>query len=140
MSDRQFIDTNILIYAYDGSTAAKHERARALLEQLWETGAGSLSIQVLQEFYVNITRKVPQPLALETARQIVADLSIWPIHSPTAQDVIVASQLQERYGLSFWDAMIIVSASQLECDSLLSEDLSTGQVYDVVRVINPFLD
>jgi len=74
MSDKQFVDTNVLVYAYDVSAGAKHERARALLEEFWESGAGCLSIQVLQEFYVNVTRKVAHPLDSDTALQVVTDL------------------------------------------------------------------
>jgi predicted nucleic acid-binding protein len=79
-AERQFVDTNVLIYAHDRSAAAKHGRAHALLTGLWDNQAGCLSIQVLQEFYVNITRKVARPLDYATARQIVADLGSWRIH------------------------------------------------------------
>ena len=139
MSDRpQFVDTNILIYAHDRSAGTKHERARALLTELWESGDGCLSIQVLQEFYVNITRKVARPLPPDTARQIIADLGHWTVHSPTVDDVLNAIALQERHGLSFWDAMIVASAIQLGCLVLWSEDLNDGQEYDGARIVNPF--
>jgi len=139
MSDRpQFVDTNILIYAHDRSAGTKHERARALLTELWESGDGCLSIQVLQEFYVNITRKVARPLPPDTARQIIADLGHWTVHSPTVDDVLNAIALQERHGLSFWDAMIVASAMQLGCLVLWSEDLNDGQEYDGARIVNPF--
>ncbi|HJW83926.1 MAG TPA: PIN domain-containing protein [Anaerolineae bacterium] len=141
MSDKpQFVDTNILIYAHDRSAGAKHERARALLTELWESGDGCLSIQVLQEFYVNITRKVARPLSPDAARQIVADLGRWTIHSPTVDDVLNAIALQGRYGLSFWDAMVVASAIQLGCPVLWSEDLNDGQEYDSTRIVNPFQD
>ncbi len=140
MSDKQFIDTNILIYAYDSSAGTKHERARALLESLWESGGGCLSIQVLQEFYVNVTRKVAHPLDIETARQIIADLGEWPTHSPDVTDVLAAIEVQQRYGLSFWDSLILASAAKLGCGVVLSEDLNAGQDYGGVRVVNPFAD
>ena len=139
MSDeRYFVDTNILIYAHDRSASAKHEQARALIESLWENGNGCLSIQVLQEFYVNATRKINKPLNTETAKDIIASLGEWPTHSPTVGDVLAAIELQRRYSLSFWDAMILTSAAKLECNVLLSEDLSEGHDYDGVKVVNPF--
>ena len=111
---------------------------RALLAELWDSQAGCLSIQVLQEFYVNITRKVARPLEPTDARQIVADLGHWRVHSPTVNDVLEAIALQQRHGLSFWDAMIVTSAIQLGCATVWSEDLNAGQAYDGARVANPF--
>jgi predicted nucleic acid-binding protein len=138
-ANRQFIDTNVLIYAHDQSAGAKHLRARALLTELWNDNNGCLSIQVLQEFFVNITRKVARPLDADTARQIVADLGCWTVQTPTVADVLDAITLQQRYQLSFWDAMIVTSAIQLKCDILWSEDLSDGQTYGSLRVTNPFI-
>lgn len=134
----QFVDTNVLIYAHDLSAGRKHSRARELIRDLWQSGAGCLSIQVLQEFYVNVTQKVAKPLAPEAAAQIVADLAAWHIHRPNVEDVLDAIRLQQRYHISFWDAMIIASAIQLDCETLWSEDLNPGQVYDQVTVLNPF--
>lgn len=134
----QFVDTNILIYAHDRSAGEKHIRARDLVSELWQTGEGCLSIQVLQEFYVNVTQKVARPLAPEAAAQIIADLSVWQVHCPGVQDVLDAIGLQARYRISFWDAMIVASALQLGCKTLWSEDLNPGQSYDQVRVLNPF--
>ena len=127
--DRQFAECQ---------AQAKTARARALLAELWDSQAGCLSIQVLQEFYVNSTRKVARPLEPTDARQIVADLGHWRVHSPTVNDVLEAIALQQRHGLSFWDAMIVTSAIQLGCATLWSEDLNAGQDYDGARVANPF--
>ena len=134
----QFVDTNVLIYAHDLSAAAKHTRARDLLQELWESGDGCLSIQVMQEFYVNVTRKVAKPLAPEIAAQIIADLSVWRVHRPGVQDVLDAVRLQARYRVSFRDAMIVSSAIQLGCQTIWSEDLNPGQVYQGVTVRSPF--
>lgn len=134
----QFVDTNVLVYAHDRSAGAKHARAKALFAELWESQTGCLSIQVLQEFYVTITRKVANPLSRQTASQIMADLSVWKVHSPNAQNVLEAIHLQDRYDVSFWDAMILTSAAQLGCQTVWSEDLNAGQRYGDVRVINPF--
>lgn len=134
----QFVDTNVLIYAHDISAGQKHSRARQLIEDLWQSEEGCLSIQVLQEFYVNVTQKVAHPLPVETAAQIIADLSVWQIHCPGTQDILEAIHLQKRYQMSFWDAMILASAAQLGCQTLWSEDLNPGQVYGQVKVQSPF--
>jgi len=136
--NRRFVDTNILLYAYDDSAGPKRDQARALLEQLWEKRQGYLSIQVLQEFFVNATRKITKPLSAETAKEIVTDLSHWHTHVPAADDVLAAIGIRQRAGISFWDAMIVHSASELGCDVLYSEDLNVGQDYSGVRVENPF--
>jgi predicted nucleic acid-binding protein len=134
----QFVDTNVLIYAHDVSAGRKHILARDLIRQLWESGKGCLSVQVLQEFYVNITRKVAKPLASDTAVRVIADLAAWQIYRPGVEDVLDAIRLQDQYQTSFWDAMILVSAIQSGCDKVWSEDLNTGQIYDTVTVSSPF--
>ncbi|MBK6767449.1 MAG: PIN domain-containing protein [Ardenticatenales bacterium] len=134
---RTFVDTNILIYAHDRSAGHKHEVARDLIRSLWDSGRGCLSVQVLQEFYVNITRKVPHPLNVAEAADIVSDLSTWDVHTPTAADVLDAIRLAERYGITFWDAMILVSAQSLGCEVVWSEDLNASQRYGSVQVLNP---
>ena len=141
MSDEpqpQFVDTNVLIYAHDQSAGAKHERASALLKELWENSNGCLSVQVLQEFYVNVTRKIAKPLDVDTAKRVIADLGQWTVHSPNVEDVVEAIDAQGRFKLSFWDSMIITSAARLDCGIVWSEDLNDGQNYDDVKVINPF--
>jgi predicted nucleic acid-binding protein len=134
----QFVDTNVLIYAHDVSAGQKHTRARELLQSLWQSEEGCLSIQVLQEFYVNVTQKVARPLTPEVAGQIIADLAVWQVHRPGLEDVLDAIRLQTRYQVSFWDAMIIASAIQLGCPTLWSEDLNAGQTYGGVTVLSPF--
>lgn len=140
MSDKplQFVDTNILVYAHDQSAGEKYHRARALVQELWNSGAGCLSVQVLQEFYVTVTRKVTYPLDVTVAAKIIEDLTFWKVYTPDARDALSAINLQQRYTLSFWDAMIIWSAAQLGCQTIWSEDLNPGQVYDGVKLINPF--
>jgi predicted nucleic acid-binding protein len=136
--NRRFVDTNILLYAHDDSAGAKHDQARALLELLWDSREGCLSIQVLQEFFVNATRKIPKPLSTEAAKEIIADLSHWHMHVPGADDVLGAIGIHQRAGISFWDSMIVRSAAEMGCDVLYSEDLNTGQDYSGVRAENPF--
>lgn len=137
-SGLQFIDTNVLVYAHDSSAGEKHKRAKALIEDLWNAGTGCLSVQVLQEFYVTVTQKVPKPLAPETAARIIEYLSHWRVHAPAASDVLEAIELQRRYRISFWDAMIICSADALGCKVIWSEDLNSGQRYGKTMALNPF--
>ena len=134
----QFLDTNILVYAHDESAGKKHQKAKALVQKLWNSKTGCLSIQVLQEFHVTITKKVANPLDIDTAIRVIEDLSFWKIFVPEAKDVLVAIDLQRRYMISFWDAMIIWSAIQLNCEILWSEDLNSSQFYENTQVINPF--
>ena len=134
----QFVDTNILVYAHDRSAGTKQERALGLVEEIWENHLGCLSIQVMQEFYVVTTQKITKPLQQDTALRILRDLMQWRLHTPIAEDVLGAIGLQQQHGVSFWDAMILWSAQQLGCGILWSEDLSEGQEYGNLRVLNPF--
>jgi predicted nucleic acid-binding protein len=136
--NRRFVDTNVLVYAHDDSAGGKRDQARALVEQLWGSRDGCLSVQVLQEFFVTVTRKITKPVDAETAKAIVADLSRWYLHVPAADDVLAAIGIHQRTGISFWDAMIVRSAAEIGCTVLYSEDLNAGQEYSGVRVENPF--
>lgn len=141
MSDKpalEFVDTNVLVYAHDRSAGAKYSAARALLQRLWESGTGCLSLQVLQEFYVTVTRKVAQPLPLDEAAQIVRDLCFWRVYAPVSEDLLGAIDFQRQFQLSFWDAMVLYAARRMDCEVLWSEDLSDGQIYDTIQVRNPF--
>jgi predicted nucleic acid-binding protein len=135
--NRAFVDTNVLVYAHDVTAGDKHRRACALLEELWDSREGCLSVQVLQEFFVTTTRKIPKPLEAPAAAQIIKDLALWHVHAPAASDVLAAINIHQRTGTSFWDAMIIRSAQELGCQTLYSEDLNPGQAYAGVRVSNP---
>jgi predicted nucleic acid-binding protein len=137
MSDKYFVDTNILVYAHDTSAGAKHERAKALVQDLWRQGAGVVSTQVLQELCVNIRRKAGHPVDLRTAREIVADYLSWRVVTNTGESILEALQLEERYQISFWDALIVQAAEASGAAVLYSEDLSDGQAYSGVRVVNP---
>jgi predicted nucleic acid-binding protein len=136
-----FFDTNVLIYAYDRSAGRKHDIAAGLLRSSWESGTGCLSIQVLQEFYVTVTRKIPSPLKASATADVVADLAHWRVHSPDGWDVLQAIRLEQQHPISFWDAMVVQSAIRLGCRQLLSENLSRGQRFGAtVTVVNPFTD
>jgi predicted nucleic acid-binding protein len=137
-SDLQFVDTNILVYAYDSSSPEKKQVASRLLMALWENRTACLSVQVLQEFYVTMTRKVPAPITSEIAAELIRDLAVWNVHSPDSGDILAAIEIQQQHQLSFWDAMILQSAAALGCRVLWSEDLNDGQVIQGVQIRNPF--
>lgn len=137
MSGKAFVDSNVLIYLHDVTAERKRERARQLVEQLWDSGGGCVSVQVLQEFYVNSTRKLGMPQ--DDAEAQVVRLLAWTVHTPSAHDVVAAIRLQRNEQLSFWDAMIVQSARQLGCHILYSEDLNPGQTVAGVMIQNPFL-
>ncbi|MDY7093592.1 MAG: PIN domain-containing protein [Acidobacteriota bacterium] len=136
----ELVDTNVLVYQYDESAAEKKGRAFDLVDRLWSERTGALSIQVLQEFFVTVTRKVPRPVSATTARELLSSFSTWHVHRPETSDVLAAVDLQQRYQTSFWDAMILRSAQALGCRILWTEDLNSGQSYDGVIVRNPFAD
>jgi len=135
-----FLDTNILVYAYDRTAGQKHMLASQLVESCWENENGCLSIQVLAEFFVTVTRKIAMPLDHHTARQIVTDLAHWRLHSPVASDLLQAIDFHQSFQLAFRDAQVIQSASCLGCKQLFSEDFNHGQAYGDVQVINPFIE
>jgi predicted nucleic acid-binding protein len=137
-STLEFCDTNVVVYAYDRAAGEKRLKARALLDRLWASNAGVVSVQVLQESFVVLTRRLPQPLAFPTARAIVEDLSAWRVAAPNASDVLAAIDLAERWQVSLWDAMIVLAALKVGASTLWSEDLSDGQVFGGVTVRNPF--
>ena len=137
MSDRYFVDTNILMYAHDASTGAKHERAKALVEELWRDRTGVVSTQVLQELAVNLRRKVRRPLDAKAVRDIIADYLTWQVIVNGGDSILEAIDLESRHQISFWDALVVQAAQVSGAEILYSEDLSDGQTYGSVRVINP---
>jgi len=137
MSDKFFVDTNILVYAHDRSAGVKHERARGLLEQLWDSGLGVLSTQVLQELCISLRRKVSHPLPVEEVRRLIRDYSTWEVIINTPESVIQALEIEARYKTSFWDALILQAAESSGAALLYSEDLATNQRYRGIRVVNP---
>jgi len=138
MSDKYFVDTNILMYAHDASAGVKHERAKALVEELWRNRSGVVSTQILQELVVNLRRKAAHPLDAKATRGIVTDYLSWQVVVNGGDSILAALELEERYQISFWDALVIQSAHVSGAAVLYSEDLSDGQMYGSVRVVNPF--
>src|SRR5713101_6176208 len=139
MAQKYFVDTNILVYAHDRSTGAKHDRARQLIERLWSSGEGVLSTQVLQELCINLRRKIARPISVEEVRQLIQDYMSWEIVVNTAESVIRALEIEVRYKISFWDALVLHAAESAGAAILYSEDLSAGQSYGSIQVVNPLL-
>jgi len=139
MNGDTFVDTNILIYAHDLDAGERRARAAALLRELWHEGRGIISTQVLQEFYVNVTAKIPQPLTPQAARDLLRVYGAWQVEINDVETVILATEIQERNRISFWDAMIVSAACRGGAVTLLSEDLNHGQVIEGIRVTNPLI-
>jgi len=139
MIERVFVDTNVLIYAHDLDAGLKHDRAVAILSDLWENENGIVSVQVLQEFYVNVTRKISAPLTPALARGVIRNYLAWQIAPNDPSTVLSASEIAERNHISFWDALIVASASNAGADRILSEDLNHGRIIEGVVIENPFL-
>jgi predicted nucleic acid-binding protein len=139
MTDKIFVDTNILIYAYDTEAGDKHTVCKEKVRELWDNGHGVISTQVMQEFYVNVTKKIPEPLSLDHARRIIRNYGAWQVESISPRLVGFASEIQERNQLSFWDALIVATAIQGNVTILLSEDLNSGQLIEGIEVVNPLI-
>jgi predicted nucleic acid-binding protein len=133
-----FVDTNILIYAEDRDAKRKHDIARTLIMDLWESREGVVSVQVLQEFYVNVTKKLKKPLTVAKAKAIIEEYLTWTVVDNTGRMVLDAIDLQRKAQLSFWDSLIVQAAIQSGCDRLYSEDLNAGQRFGPLTVVNPF--
>jgi predicted nucleic acid-binding protein len=137
MSDKTFVDTNVLIYAYDRDAGTKHETAKGILRDLWTERAGVLSTQVLQEFYVNVTRRISRPLAKASARAVIDSYTVWCIDT-TPAEISTAFHIEDAGRIGFRDALIVAAARKGGAARILSEDLNAGQVIAGVRIENPF--
>ena len=137
MSGKVFVDTNVLIYAHDVDAAAKHDAAKHILQELWTARTAALSAQVLQEFYVNVTRKIPKPLSKAAARSIVTSYMVWCVETTTAE-ISTAFRIEDEAKIGFWDALIVAAAIKAGANRILSEDLNAGQTISGVRIENPF--
>ena len=137
MPAKTFVHSNILIYAHDVDQAEKYQIAKELLAELLKTRSGVLSPQVLQEFYVNVTRKIATPITRRLARAIVEDFSVLCVDT-TADDVASAFRIEDESKISFWEALICASALKSNAKVILSEDLIAGQKIAGIRIENPF--
>ena len=139
MTGPVFVDTNVLVYRLDASNQSKHSRAEDWVAHLAHRRALRISFQVLQELYSTLTRKLSPAVDAEEARAIVRGLAGW---QPVAVDLAIlerAWRIQERYILSWWDALIVAAAHSCACSALLTEDLQHGQLLGQIRVIDPFV-
>ena len=136
--DTVFVDTNVLVYAHDATETVRQPIARAVLVDLWRTRSGALSTQVLQEFYVVVTRKFDPPLSRAEARGLVDAYGQWRLVQVDLPLIVAASQLEERHKMSFWDALIVEAARRSGARRLLTEDLQTGRRLGGVLIDNPF--
>jgi predicted nucleic acid-binding protein len=139
MSDRYFVDTNVLMYAHDTAAGEKHERAKGVVETLWRDRSGAVSTQVLEELCVNLRRKSSKPLDIKATRDIVMDYLTWHLVVNGGASILDALEIEQRYNVSFWDALVIAAAQECGANVLYSEDFSDGQLYGSVRVVNPFV-
>ena len=137
MTVKVFVDTNVLVYAHDIDQRSKRAVARDVLRDLWNDGNGVVSPQVLQEFYVSVTRKIAVPISEEAARQVVSAYTIWCI-DVTSADVTAAFRIEDEARISFWDALIVAAAAKCGATKLLTEDLNPGQVVAGITIENPF--
>jgi predicted nucleic acid-binding protein len=137
MSVEAFLDTNVLIYAVSSAASESAKKQKAL--ELIETIDFGLSAQVLQEFYVNVTRKIARPLSPDMALSLLDEFKCFPIVWTDYPLIVAAVELSVRFDLSYWDGAIIAAAESLGASILYTEDLNHGQRYGSVRAINPFL-
>ncbi|MCJ7630698.1 MAG: PIN domain-containing protein [Longimicrobiales bacterium] len=139
MSGPVFVDTNILVYVRDRTEEEKQSRAAEWMAALWDTHRGRLSMQVLQEYYVTVTRKLDPPRTLEEAREDVLSLRAW---EPVLIDENILEDgwtVQDRYGFSWWDALIVAAAARSGSRWLLSEDFQDGQELFGLTIVSPFV-
>jgi predicted nucleic acid-binding protein len=134
---RFFVDTNLLVYLRDSRDRRKQRSAALWMAWLWDSRAGRISTQVLHEYYVTVTAKLSPGLPVEDAREDVMALTSWHPVVPGMDLIEAAWRVQDRWGFSFWDSLIVAAANAAACDVILTEDLSSGQLLDDLRVVNP---
>jgi predicted nucleic acid-binding protein len=133
-----FVDTNLLVYAYDSSAGKKWKTSLEVLSLLWTHRTGVISTQVIQELFVSLTQKVKSPIHPEMAKEIISDLVQWPLVVNDGKNILRAIDLRIKYHLSFWDSLILQAAITSKSEFLLSEDFQDGQVIESVTIVNPF--
>jgi len=136
--NKSFVDTNVIVYAYDMTAGEKHSIAKKALLSLWRSGRGLVSTQILQELYVTLTRKIPRPLKTAQTREIIEDMLTWDVVVNDGESILQAISLESRENLSFWDALVVAAAARGGARILLSEDLPAGRTIAGVRIVNPF--
>jgi predicted nucleic acid-binding protein len=140
MGGKCFVDTDILVYAHDRSAGVKHLRAQMLLEQLWTSGWGVLSAQVLEELCIQLCHNAGKPLPVEEVCLMVRDYSTWDVVTPTPALVLKALEAERRLQVPFWDALILETAKRAGASILYSENLAKMQRYGAIQIVNPLVD
>jgi len=135
---RPFVDTNVLVYAHDRGAGPRHRVARDLVDRLWLEGGATISTQVLQELWVNVRRKAARPISRKQAERLIEDYLAWTVVVNDGASILDALRLEDRFSISFWDALIVQAALDGGASVLYSEDLGAGQRYGAVEVVNPF--
>ncbi len=138
MTDRMFLDTNVLVYAYDAHDLAKQKLAQGLLMDALENEIGVVSAQVLGEFFCVVTRRIPKPLTVDEAQEVIENLSLLDVVETDAPMVSRAIDLVKAHRIAYWDALIVAAAERARCTVIYSEDLNAGQDYAGIRLVNPF--
>ena len=138
MPNRDFFDSNILIYAADRSEPEKQFQARRLLNSAVENETGALSVQVLSEFFSVVTKRIPNPLSVEEAEAIIERTAVLPVVELDWSLVRRAIDTHKEYGISYWDSLIVAAAEKAGCAQIISEDLNSGQSYHGITVVDPF--
>ncbi len=138
MNAKTFIDTNILVYAFDSSEKGKQNIAQSLLNNEGTIGEISLSTQVLQEFFVIVTRKLKEPLSIDDASKTIQYFSVYPLVQINPKLILKAIDRHQNESFSFWDALIVEAALQADCKILLSEDMQNERQIGKLKIVNPF--
>ena len=133
-----FVDTNVLVYSRDASDVAKQEKASAWLAELWNAQRGRTSFQVLNEYYVTVTKKLDRAVPTAQAREDVEDLFSWDPITFSSDLLLDGWSLQDRFGFSWWDSLVVAAARASGSTCLLTEDLQHGQMIDELRIVSPF--
>lgn len=138
MTERCFVDTNVLVYIYDSAHPTKQATAAELMTRLWRERSGRTSAQVLNELYVTLTKKLPRRLRPDEAWDIVHALTTWDPQAIDSNLLLRAREIERRYRISWWDSLIVAAAQLQDCDVLLTEDLQSGMTFNRLTVVNPF--
>ncbi len=138
MTDKFFVDTNVLVYRRDQDAGAKQQQAASWLRALWQKRAGRISSQVLNEFYTVVTRKLTPGMPADAARAEIREFFTWQPLPISVETIEGAWRIETKYAISYWDSLILSAAKIANCAYLLTEDLQDEQIIDQIRIVNPF--
>jgi len=139
MAGKIFLDTNIFIYAHNLDAGVKYEKGSRVIKDIWEKGNGIISTQVLQEFYVHLTKNIADPLSPTVARNLARNYLSWEVVHTGPETIFHASEIEEQYGLSFWDSLIVSAASEAKAEKIFTENWIHGQMIEGMLIENPFI-